>query len=161
MKKTNFKIIRAQDGLSLIEVLVTVIVMAVGLLGLAALQNVSTKLIYDSYLRTQSAILANDMFDRIRANPNELYALDIGQIPDQATCVSDGTDANFSCTPREVVEADLYHWHRNATAIFPDATLQISEDDGDYNVRFSWEDRYENDEADDEAQQFVYRFSVR
>jgi type IV pilus assembly protein PilY1 len=60
---------RLQTGTILIEVLVSVVIVSIGLLGLAALQSTSLKLSYESYIRTQTTFLAYDMIDRIRANP--------------------------------------------------------------------------------------------
>lgn len=52
----------------MIEVLVTLVVVSVGLLGLAGLQNVSLKNTYSSYLMTNASNMAYDLSDRMRAN---------------------------------------------------------------------------------------------
>jgi type IV pilus assembly protein PilV len=57
-----------QGGASLIEVLVTVIVTAIGLLGVATLQTRTYAVESESYQRAQAAILLEDMANRIRAN---------------------------------------------------------------------------------------------
>lgn len=57
-----------QAGFSLLEVLIALLVLAIGLLGLAALQNVGLRLNSQSYERTQATILIDDMIDRMRAN---------------------------------------------------------------------------------------------
>ncbi len=59
---------RRDGGFSLIEVLVALVVLSVGLLGLAALQSTSTQFNASAYVRSQATILAYDMADRIRAN---------------------------------------------------------------------------------------------
>jgi len=58
----------AQKGFSLIEVLITVLVLAIGLLGLASLQANSLVGNQQSYMRSQATSLAYDMTDRLRAN---------------------------------------------------------------------------------------------
>lgn len=58
-----------QAGFSLLEVLIALLVLAIGLLGLAALQNMGLRLNSQSYERTQATILIDDMIDRMRANP--------------------------------------------------------------------------------------------
>lgn len=58
-----------QTGFSLIEVLVALLVLSVGLLGLAMLQVTGMKFNSDAYFRTQATILAYDIMDRMRANP--------------------------------------------------------------------------------------------
>jgi type IV pilus assembly protein PilV len=59
---------RTVAGFSLIEVLVALLVLSVGLLGLALLQATGLKFNNDSYMRTQATILAYDLIDRMRAN---------------------------------------------------------------------------------------------
>lgn len=65
-----------QSGFSLLEVLIALLVLAVGLLGLAALQNMGLRLNHQSYERTQATILIYDMIDRMRANPAGVVAGD-------------------------------------------------------------------------------------
>lgn len=64
-------------GLTLVEVLVTLVIISVGLLGVAALQLTTVRNNYDSFVRSQAAMLASDMLDRMRANRNraEQYAV--------------------------------------------------------------------------------------
>ena len=58
-----------QQGFTLIEVLVTVIIMAVGLLGVAGLQLAGMRSNHSAFLRTQATIAAYDLIDRMRADP--------------------------------------------------------------------------------------------
>jgi type IV pilus assembly protein PilV len=57
-----------QSGSTLIEVLITVLVLSIGLLGMATLQFEAVKRNNDAYLRSQAVNLAYDMTDRIRVN---------------------------------------------------------------------------------------------
>jgi type IV pilus assembly protein PilV len=68
-----------QTGFSMIEVLVALLVLSIGLLGLAMLQVQGMKFNSDAYFRTQATILAYDIIDRMRANPKGDY-----QVSDQA-----------------------------------------------------------------------------
>lgn len=63
-----------EKGLSLIEVLVTLLITSVGLLGLAALQARSLQFNHGAYLRSQANILAYDMADRMRLNKDDARA---------------------------------------------------------------------------------------
>jgi len=56
----------------MLEVLVTIVVMAIGLLGLAALQSQMQKSEVESYQRAQALILLNDMSSRIASNRYEV-----------------------------------------------------------------------------------------
>ncbi len=60
-----------QYGFSLLEVLIALLVLSIGLLGLAGLQTLGLKFNMQSYQRTQAALLAYDIVDRMRANPVE------------------------------------------------------------------------------------------
>ncbi|MHB1054222.1 MAG: type IV pilus modification protein PilV, partial [Thiobacillus sp.] len=63
----------AQRGTSLLEVLVTILILAIGLLGLAGLQARLQVSEMESYQRSQALILLDDMASRIAANrPNAL-----------------------------------------------------------------------------------------
>jgi type IV pilus assembly protein PilV len=59
---------RAQHGVGLIEVLVTILITAFGLLALAGLVAKSTTSEFDSYQRAQASVLLTDMVERINAN---------------------------------------------------------------------------------------------
>ncbi|MDA8127779.1 MAG: type IV pilus modification protein PilV [Betaproteobacteria bacterium] len=59
---------RRQRGTSLIEVLVTIVILAIGLLGLAGLQSRLQASEMESYQRAQALVLLNDMASRIEAN---------------------------------------------------------------------------------------------
>lgn len=60
-----------QWGVSMLEVLISIVVLAVGLLGFAGLQMLSLKNSNSAYQRSQATMLAYDVIDRIRADmPN-------------------------------------------------------------------------------------------
>ena len=59
---------RAQRGSSMLEILVSIFVMTLGLLGMAALQVRAQQAELESYQLAQGMILVNDMVDRINAN---------------------------------------------------------------------------------------------
>lgn len=59
---------RPQHGFSMIEVLVTLVILAVGLLGLAGLQSVGLKNNHSSLGRSTATVLAYNIIDRMRSN---------------------------------------------------------------------------------------------
>lgn len=65
---------RRQSGFSLLEVLIALLVLSIGLLGLAALQTMGLKFNTQSYQRTQAVLQAYDIMDRMRANPTGMAA---------------------------------------------------------------------------------------
>ena len=60
--------LRSQRGALMIEVLVTIVILAIGLLGLMQMQERLQKSEVESYQRTQAMILVNDMASRITTN---------------------------------------------------------------------------------------------
>jgi type IV pilus assembly protein PilV len=61
-------------GLTLVEILIALLILSVGLLGLAGLQTLSLKFNTSAYYRTQATALAYDFADRMRANRQEALA---------------------------------------------------------------------------------------
>jgi type IV pilus assembly protein PilV len=60
--------------MTLIEVLVAVLILAIGLLGAAAIQLNALRFIESSRMATQASFIAYDMLDRIRANASADYS---------------------------------------------------------------------------------------
>lgn len=76
-----------QRGLSLVEVLVTLVVVALGLLGIAGLQVSAVKLAFVSENRSNAVVFVNSLLDQIRANPAgvQAYAVAFGSTPTGST----------------------------------------------------------------------------
>lgn len=55
-------------GLTLVEILITLLVISIGLLGVAGLHAMSLRNNYDALMRSHASALAGDMIDRMRAN---------------------------------------------------------------------------------------------
>ena len=66
---------RAQEGMTLIEVLVALLILTVGLLGAAAIQLNALKYTDSSRMTSQASFIAYDMMDRIRANSAADYTV--------------------------------------------------------------------------------------
>ncbi len=116
--------------MTLLEILITVIILASGLLGMAALQTRSISYNNIAYLNSLSNILAYDMLDRIRANP--VYALNgagysasVGNVP--ATYPDDCDTAD--CTPAELAVYDIAQWKFILNAQLPDSDGSIVKTD--------------------------------
>ncbi|MGH8598331.1 MAG: type IV pilus modification protein PilV [Gammaproteobacteria bacterium] len=62
----------AQSGFTLLEVLISVFVLSIGLLGIAGLQMTSKRTNYEAVQRTNATMLAQELLERIRANTPQL-----------------------------------------------------------------------------------------
>lgn len=130
-------------GFTLIEVLITVFVLAVGLLALAALQTRSLRDTAAAQMRSTATLLAYDIADRMRANATGLSGYvrtDTGAItltvPGKLCTAASDIPANV-CTATELASADLYQWLLTLTDGrngLPDARATIVCDGGDCNV---------------------------
>ena len=109
---------RRQSGISMLEVLISVFVVAIGLLGIAALQFMSKRSNFEAVQRTTATLLAHDIIERMRANPSQLldYAGDAATpiTPlggPTATRTQPATDCTASaCTPFQLSQYDLWEW---------------------------------------------------
>lgn len=128
-----------QRGVSLIEVLISLLVLSIGLLGSASLQITGLKLNHSSYLRTQAVVQAHDMADRIRANPAGraagLYD-HIDGIPQDPKCV----DVDNGCTVAQIVQWDAYEWNTRNAEMLPAGHGTVSRNGGNYVVTLRWDD---------------------
>ena len=80
---------RRQTGLSLLELLVAVLVTAIGVLGVTSLQMLSLQGNRLALQRNEAVLLAYDIMDRIRANPGGAYGVAVGDAPVAPTnCVT-------------------------------------------------------------------------
>ena len=97
-----------QSGFTLIEVLVSVIVLSIGLVGVATLQAVSLKNNQSAFMRSQASALAYDLADRMRSNvltaDSNLY--DPGTAATITTCKT-----AVGCTPQQLAQNDLAEWN--------------------------------------------------
>jgi len=131
-----------QSGVSLIEILVALLVLAIGLLGLAALQTTSLQLSGEAQARSQAILLANDYMDRIRTNRANASQYSVGS-GDIGTC---NPDINLGAQG-DVAQTDQADWTNDVACLLPqgDARVQISSvgDRYDVAVTVSWEERTE------------------
>jgi type IV pilus assembly protein PilV len=104
-------------GFSLIEVLVAIVVLAIGVLGVAALQTTSLRQGQGSMQATQAMALAYDYADRIRANPcgayQGLYEMEQSSLPSSSSPPTACTSSSASCNASDLAAWDRYDWYVN------------------------------------------------
>ena len=64
----NLHVHRAQTGFSMIEVLISMVVLSIGFFGIISLQAVSMKMTYDAELLAQASLLVNTMAEKVRVH---------------------------------------------------------------------------------------------
>ncbi len=112
-----------QRGFSIVEAMVALLVLSVGMLGIAGLYVTTLRASGSALFRTHAINFAADMADRIRANPNAGAAY-AGAAADN-NC-AEGT----ACTPAQLAADDVFRWQQQVATILPDdgdpATAQTS-----------------------------------
>jgi type IV pilus assembly protein PilV len=132
MRATRARALRlCAAGFSLIEVLVAMFVVAMGILALAGLLQAATRYSKMSELRSTATLLANDIADRIRANPmgGEIgiggyditdKAFPSSLAPPHAPCNSEAP-----CGPVDLAKVDLADWTARVHATLPKGSSWI------------------------------------
>lgn len=97
-----------QRGFTLVESLVALVVLSIGLLGIAALYLDSLRASRTALYRTQAVNLASDIAERIRANRDAFisYSVAFGEVP----VATSGCETTASCTPQQLAETDVALW---------------------------------------------------
>lgn len=128
----EIKSARSYYGFSLVEVLVALLVLSIGLLGLAALQTTGLKFNQQSYQRTQATLQAYDMLDRIRANPlgktaGKYSSVALGYRPSSPpSCITGGTPG--TCDSNQMADYDIDQWNLAISTLISEGLGQVSID---------------------------------
>ena len=131
------------SGMTLVEVLITLVIVSVGLLGVAALQLATLRGNYTAYSRSQAAVLAGDVLDRMRANRTAAragqYGVDFGP---------------YASPPDTPAGRDLKAWKTALAAQLPsgDGSVVLVDDSEDIvEITIRWSERIELSEQDPSA----------
>lgn len=130
---------KRQSGFSLVEVLIALVIMSVGMLGIAGLYVQSMQAGRTSMFRHHAVTLAGDVADRIRANPTAAIAY-IDPVGADNNCVLGGAD----CTPAQMASNDVLLWKAQAAETLPggDVTVVFAPANGaippSYQITVSW-----------------------
>jgi len=136
-KKTAFPIASRPAGFTLIEVLVAVLVMSIGLLGLASLQATSLRFNNDSSAQTQAAYLTSDMADRMRANVSKAAGYPAQAAGENANCYTAA-----GCTPDEMAANDIFEWNDALATTLPAGQGTITALAGGlYTITVMWDEQ--------------------
>jgi type IV pilus assembly protein PilV len=155
-----------QHGFSMIEIMVTIAIIATSLLGTAGLQVYAMRVNQGAQFRTQAVFLASDLVERIEANKigatsGAGYTLDE---TDTAPAIVN-TCFSATCSASNLASYDLNQWSNSISTLLPQATAWEICIDADLNgacdatpavtnptnylIRISWTDRrYDKNDTD-------------
>jgi type IV pilus assembly protein PilV len=127
-------------GFTLIEILVALLVLSIGMLGIATLQSQGQQHTFTAYARTQSNMLAYEIMDQIRLNRGVARGVinsgtGVGNgyvIDDKSNLACDYETDNLchcvknSCTPQQLRDYDLGRWYTRLAETLPGGTGKIT-----------------------------------
>jgi type IV pilus assembly protein PilV len=139
------KSLSSETGFTLLEILIALLVLSIGLLGIASLQTRGQQFNTAAYLYTQATYLATDLMERMRSNYDmvsrsgsgtgaitqkrqelrDAYSrkLTYANCPTEQKC-----DEDAGCTALELVEYDLSNWCKSLGTL-PDGEAEITSQD--------------------------------
>lgn len=134
-------------GFTLLEVLIALVILSIGLLGLAALFSSGLQSNHGAYMHTQATLLAYDMADRMRANTGGVTAGDYDSIalgvPSSWTnCATSGTNTPTDCSPAQVATFDDYQWESELKDLLPNGKGSVEKSGTNYVITVMWDDQH-------------------
>lgn len=114
-----------QTGSSLVEVMVALFVLAIGLLGILAMQSKSMQFNQSAHVYSQAVYLANDIAERIRLNAGQAaaYVGDYdGVVQDASTTCTTG-----ACDAGGLVTWDKREWNNLIGNTLPSGKAKITD----------------------------------
>lgn len=135
---------RPQRGFSMIEVLVTLVILAMAMLGSAGLQAYAMKTGQGGQFRNQAAFLVADMVERMEANKTKSVSAS-----GYASALSSSVDCSSnSCSPDDLAAYDVTQWKAAILAVLPEGTGTVTQtaagNPSTYTVTINWVDRKTN-----------------
>lgn len=148
------------QGFTLIEVLVSLLILAVGLLGMASLMTTSMHSSHNAYSRNEASLLAYDIADRMRLNREHAisgneYVLAEDDVPEEVDCGEDG------CSAEEQAQLDLRHLYDEVQGNLPGGTAQIARDNtNEYSITLTWPSTFRAEDNEDTVTE-THSFTLR
>ena len=120
-----------QQGISLIELLVAVLIFSFGLLGIVGLQNRTLGYSQVSLYRSQATALTDDILDRMRAD--RINAQTGGWAIDSRPAAE--------VTGDSLAMKDIKQWKQTVESLLPHGTAAITNDGTRVTVTLEWSER--------------------
>lgn len=143
-------------GFTLIEVLMALLIMAIGLLGLANLQIISLKNSQSAYNRSQATLIAYDVIDRMRLNSTVTQFYLTTLVGTQLTAIqtqcSQCRDLNAACTPTQIAILDLCEWQLQLSKLPLGAIGSIHKNNELFELSIVWYDHANNNVSEQNSQ---------
>ena len=143
----TMKIMRANAGFTLIEVMVAALVLAIGILGLATSMLTGLKSDKSAYYRSQAAAIATDMAERMRLNRSIIDDYAGFSTESDIVAANSCLTATSGCSETQIRNQDFRDWQSNFVNVndlttfspkLPNGVGTIAEVGGRYVITVSW-----------------------
>ena len=136
---------RMQRGFSMIEVLVTLLIISLALLGTAGLQAYSMRLSQGGQFRTQAVFLTADLAERMEANRRGAVAGDYVVANSNVPVAASTACVDAVCSADALAGFDLAQWQNAIAVTLPQSTWTVAQtvagNPTTYTITISWVDR--------------------
>lgn len=110
----------------MIEVLVSMLVLAIGVMGFAALQTRAVRASGDSYYRSQAMAIAQDLAERVRLNNEQMaYYRQAARWPATAQATPPDACRTVICTTQQMADFDAAIIRYNAQTLLPQGLVRM------------------------------------
>lgn len=134
-KRNRVRLPSHQAGIGLIEILIAVLILGIGILGVASTQVVSMQMNAQSQSRSQAVLLAEDLLDRIRANSDNPAAYALAQgTANNGQCVT-----GFVPGTGNVTNDDIQSWDNSLACQLPAAQRAVAVNGNIVTVTIDWD----------------------
>ena len=137
-----------QQGFSMLEVLITILIVSFGLLALAGLQMYGIKSNRTSYYRSIATMQADDLIERMRANRAYILKSTANAKQYENVPTTQPSCANSTCTAEQQAKTDAFIWNSVNKEVLPGggATVTYDATSGLYDITLKWKDNPEDDD---------------
>ena len=143
----NVRKLKRVAGFSLLEVLVALVILSVGLLGLAALQAEGLRGSSTAKFRFNAVRLLGDITDRMRANEAGVADYSVAFTAagsNDPACAESGANLATTCTPTQMANYDIFLWKRDLDELLPpdgDGSIVATGLDNRFVITARWTER--------------------
>lgn len=140
---------RPYSGFSLTEVLVSIVVLAIGMLGVARMQLNTLISTRQMVFRSAAVQLASEMADKIRSDAalmdrgeNPFLGIDYSSSTDEPAVQSAACFNAARCSATEIAEFDIHEWEKQMQSSLPSGRARICRDDAPWDEgarSYRWE----------------------
>lgn len=143
---------KASGGFTMLEMLVALLIVSIGLLGVASLQARGQQFNYLAYVRTQATFLAYDIMDRIRIN-QKIPSMDFPELDyelkGRPPPLSSQSECDLTaCNQSQLASYDKAKWYQQVEEMLPEGYAEIEwiDTESQYRITLCWVENRESSE---------------